>query len=367
MPASPDENGAPEPRYYGALLSLGKMLALPALGLPVLVVLFEADTLSVSGWLYAVSLFACGVGCWRGPPLARFRPGPGTVGALVFLAVGVARIASSGDDPRGHLTLEPRGESGRFISRLFEERDGAILGARMIAASGAVEGRELARLGEVMTAHYPRMDADGLALGTPILPTYLDLHTPEAFDGYTFEPEEPSTTALVFLHGSGGSFVLMCWQVARTATAAGLSAHCPAMAASGRWNTELGRAILDAQLDALRARGIERVVLAGLSNGALALSEMAPTLLTRRREAPSIVGLVLVSGVRWEAEPTSLPTLVLHGREDTMTHIEPARSYAEGATNVELVELPSGHFAILEDHERVEEALGAFLERRIMR
>ena len=50
-----------------------------------------------------------------------------------------------------------------------------------------------------------------------------------------------------------------------------------------------------------------------------------------------------------------------------MTRVEPARSYAEGAANVELVELPSGHFAILEDHERVEEALGAFLEGRIMR
>lgn len=367
MPPSPEENDAPEPRYYGPLLSLGKMFALPALGLPVLVVLFEADTLSISGWLYAISLFACGVGCWRGPPLARFRPGPGTIGALVFLTVAVARLASSGDDPRGHLTLEPSGESGRFLSRLFEERDGAILGARMIGAIGANEGEELERLGEVMTEHYPRMDAEGLALGTPILATYADLQSPEAFDGYVFEPNEPSTTALVFLHGSGGSFVLMCWQLARTATRAGLWAHCPAMSASGRWNTELGRAILDAQLDALARRGIERVVLAGLSNGALALSEMAPSLLARRHEAPRIVGLVLVSGVRWEAEATSLPTLVLHGREDTMTRVEPARSYAEGAANVELVELPSGHFAILEDHERVEEALGAFLEGRIMR
>ena len=250
MPPSPEENDAPEPRYYGPLLSLGKMFALPALGLPVLVLLFEADTLSVSGWLYAISLFACGVGCWRGPPLARFRPGPGTIGALVFLTVAVARLASSGDDPRGHLTLEPSGESGRFLSRLFEERDGAILGARMIGAIGANEGEELERLGEVMTEHYPRMDAEGLALGTPILATYADLQTPEAFDGYVFEPNEPSTTALVFLHGSGGSFVLMCWQLARTATRAGLSAHCPAMSASGRWNTELGRAILDAQLDA---------------------------------------------------------------------------------------------------------------------
>jgi hypothetical protein len=146
MPPNPDESDAPEPRYFGALFALGKMFALPALGLPVLVVLFEADTLSISGWLYAISLFACGVGCWRGPPRARFRPGPGTFGALVFLTVAVARLASSGDDPRGHLTLEPSGESGRFLSRLFEERDGAILERKRARAEGA--GHLLVDLGD---------------------------------------------------------------------------------------------------------------------------------------------------------------------------------------------------------------------------
>lgn len=348
-----------EPRHVGPLWALGKMLALPAIGVPLLVLAFEADTLSLSGWLYTASLLLCGIGLARAPRAPwRWRLGPSTIGALFFLVVAGSRIARP-VDPHAHLVLGPNAPS-RWSSRLFEERDAAILGARLLAASGAVEGRELARLGEVMADHYPRMPVD---LGTPILATYADHQRADGFDAFVFTPAHETTRALVFLHGAGGSFALLCWQVAHVAVEAGLEAHCPAMDGSGRWNTELGRSILDAELDALAARGIEQVVLAGLSNGSLALSRMTPSLLARRGDRPPrIASLILISGVAWDAEPTALPTLLLHGARDRMTPIAPARRYAEAA-GATLVELPSGHFALLEEHRRVEAALRAFLPR----
>ncbi len=325
------------------------------------VVLTVPDVLSPSGWVYVASIGLMGWGMVRGPHRgwpksvgeARSAVGPGTLGLLVFLGMALLKLEER--TPGAEPTLGPEGTRGRVLTRLFEERDGAVLGARWMSI--LLSGRELGGLGGVLAAHYPRMSADGVALGTAILPTYLGLQREAAFDLHVIEARGPRRPLeMVFLHGSGGSFSLLCWQVAIAVRDHGVRTSCPAMASSGDWAGRRGRPILEALLDQLGERPL---LIVGLSAGGLALSEMAPELVV---EHPNVVGLVLVSGTARDAEPTALPTLLLHGARDRMQSIETAEAYAARAPNARLVTLPSGHFALLEDHQTVEAELGRFVD-----
>ena len=348
-------------RGRGGLDDLLRMLSpLPFL-LVGAVVLTVPDVLSPSGWVYVASIGLMGWGMVRGPHRgwpksvgeARSAVGPGTLGLLVFL--GLARHTLAVRTPGAEPTLGPEGTRGRVLTRLFEERDGAVLGARWMSV--LLAGRELGGLGGVFATHYPRMSADGVALGTAILPTYLGLQREAAFDLHVIDPRGPRRALeVVFLHGSGGSFSLLCWQVAIAVRDHGVRTSCPAMASSGDWAGRRGRPILEALLDQLGERPL---LIVGLSAGGLALSEMAPELVV---EHPNVVGLVLVSGTARDAEPTALPTLLLHGARDRMQSIETAEAYAVRAPNARLVTLPSGHFALLEDHQTVEAELGRFVD-----
>ncbi len=321
-----------------------------------LVMIVVPDVLSWSGWGYALCVAAIGWGMWLGPPQrwpttaseARRFVGPGTLGLVLFITIASHRVGQHGEGAAP--TLGPSGERGRVLTRMFEEGDAAVLGARLLSIPLA--GHELGGLSAVLTEHYPRMRTDGVVMGTAILPTFLGMQRPDAFDDHVIDGRGSARdTTLVFLHGSGGSFSLLCWQVAIAVRDQGITTHCPAMGSSGLWASRRGRAILDALLSELDERPL---IIAGLSAGSLALSRIAPELAEAH---PNVVAFALISGVEYDAVPASLPTLVFHGERDRMTPIAPARSYAEGAANVSMVTVPSGHFAILEDHEALERAL----------
>lgn len=349
-----------EASWYGPLHGLTRTVSPFVILLAVAVILTEPDVLSPSGWVYALSTLAMGIGLLRGPVKrwpktlseARLLFGPGSLGLIAFVAMASWKLAerTPGAEPR----LGPHETRGRVVTRLFEERDAAVLGARWMVP--LVLGRELAGLHSALSEHYPRMTADGVALGTAILPTYLGWQNEDAFDLHVLEGRGPERDLdVLFLHGSGGSFSLLCWQVAISVRELGVRTHCPAMGPSGDWDGRHGRPILEAMLDRLADR---RLVVVGLSAGSLSLSVLGPELVEER---PNVVGLVLISGAERRAEPTALPTLLLHGTEDRMTRVEPARHYAERAPNARLVEMPSGHFALLDHHETVERELAAFV------
>mgnify|MGYP001577697252 CR=1 FL=1 len=130
---------------------------------------------------------------------------------LVTFALRVARV---GDTSRGRLIVLPAGSSARVVDRLFEERDAAVLGARLARSSGALFAPEGETFAALLTAQYDRLESDAPRLGTPIPATYLGLQTAGAFDTYVFDGDEPSDLAVVFLHGSAGSFLFNCWQIA---------------------------------------------------------------------------------------------------------------------------------------------------------
>jgi pimeloyl-ACP methyl ester carboxylesterase len=106
----------------------------------------------------------------------------------------------------------------------------------------------------------------------------------------------------------------------------------------------------------LHARGVEQVILAGLSNGGLGASQLGPHL--------PIAGLILISGAEHDAPSAGVPTLVIHGKHDTMTDPEEARRYAT-RHGAKYVEVDAGHFAMLVRAEEVDREIHDFVAARV--
>jgi fermentation-respiration switch protein FrsA (DUF1100 family) len=147
---------------------------------------------------------------------------------------------------------------------------------------------------------------------------------------------------------------------AQAAAAANLLTLCPSLGASGAWWEPSGEATLLATLDYAHAIGMNRVYLAGLSNGAAGASELA------LKHRARLKGLVLISGVRAQ-QPPALPVLIVQGAADQMMPASFARAYAKRDSAVSYRELPGGHLIFLSDHQRVRSLIAQFLgelERR---
>jgi pimeloyl-ACP methyl ester carboxylesterase len=273
-------------------------------------------------------------------------------------AEGAADSADLGRGRSTHADLS----GARFVDRYVDESDLAVAGTRALVATGMLhdDARELPG---AMRSAYARFRAEEGDVPSPVLATYLGLERASAFDLVLVDvdPRGPAAdAALVFLHGFGGGFDLPCWQLARAVGPLGVATVCPAIGWQGDWASPGGEATLRRTLEVLRARGIERVVLAGLSNGGLGASELAP------RMQGAFVGLVLVSGAERRAPPAGVPTLVLHGRHDTMTSFDDARAYAE-RTGARFVDLDAGHFAMLVRGAEVDRAIREFVAARLAR
>jgi pimeloyl-ACP methyl ester carboxylesterase len=129
---------------------------------------------------------------------------------------------------------------------------------------------------------------------------------------------------------------------------------CPSLDANAAWWTERGDHTFEKTLAYLRSRGINRVYLAGLSNGAAGASVLA------LRHERQLAGLVLVSGMRAE-RPPALPTLVVQGSRDSMTPAAFARAYAAKSARARYREIAGGHFVFLSKSELVRPAIADFL------
>jgi pimeloyl-ACP methyl ester carboxylesterase len=265
--------------------------------------------------------------------------------ALVALAglamvLGIAALRMSTADRTGMLRL-PAG-SPSHTGRLFEERDLALAGVLLSGPLHVLPRGELEGVLAATREAYSEMEADVGRVPTPVLHTSLLLQHPDGFDVVVFEPKAKTERALVFLHGYTGNTTLLCWLVAHPAAEAGLTTVCPSMDFIGRWASEPGERTLTATLAWLKARGVKRVVLGGLSNGGVGASVLA------EGHRSEIEGLLLVSGSAPESSPPVVPALLLHGSRDSMMTVEVAREFAARSGGLaRSVEVPEGHFALL--------------------
>lgn len=276
----------------------------------------------------------------------------GALAALAALVLVRWGITSSNERAR---VRTPGG--ARFVNAVVDEEDASRSATLLLPLTGFSRDPDLPRLGDAMKDGYARMRDDAGDVSSPVLATYLGLESPGAFD--TIAIGDPNAeTVLVFLHGFAGSFTLPCWQIGAAVRDLGVRTVCPATTWRGDWWSPDGERTLRAALAAERARGAKRFLLAGLSNGGIGASILAP------RMPGAFAALVLVSGADSSAPPAFIPTLVLQGTRDAMVSTAAVEQYAARA-NAERAYIDAGHFVLLVEHERAERAIARFVSKRV--
>jgi predicted esterase len=341
------------PRPSPAFVLLGIVVLAPAL-----LATLALDVLSWWGRAEWLAMMVLGVGLVSAPFRNQRGWGPSRTGAIAVALLLVARWIAGGVSPEARLLVLPAGHEARALDRIFEERDAAILGARLLSWVGAVDAPEFPALASLSATAYDDMELElGHRMGSVVLSTFFGHDTGDAFGAYVIEPDGPPRGSMVFLHGYGGNFVLHCWQLAVAARAAGMRTVCPSTEITGHWSSGHGERIARVALSWAR-RG-EVTILAGLSNGAIGASRLAPDL------DGDIDGLVLVSGVDPDAADPAVPTLVIQGDDDSMTPPENARAYRDAhAARVQYVEIDGSHLVLLEERQDVRAAITRFLVER---
>ncbi len=279
--------------------------------------------------------------------------------ALVLLTLTAAPEAGTPDPwPPIWMVRLPAGAKALEEPPPATERETVLAGVPFAANSGMLPQQETPRLAEALEAAYTELDAERGPFPTPVFHTLAGQQTPEGFDVLVLPPRKDAhpRAAALFLHGFGGNFTLQCWLFARAASEAGLLTVCPSMAVSGHWAGPEGQRIVKTALDWLGARGKDRVVLAGLSNGGAGASVLARTFERR------LVGAIAISGTEG-AGPWKLPMLVLHGTADPMASADNARRFAKAGPKRTWVPLPGGHFALLHERNPARDAILRWLRQ----
>jgi pimeloyl-ACP methyl ester carboxylesterase len=306
--------------------------------------------LSLSGWgwiVLALALFVTSLKLqWRSACRVAVAL------TVLFAAARIARPAS----PEAHVeTLHRDGRltASPWLDRLFDERDAAIVGSRLMVALGHVRAPEFGRLPDVIGVGLDRLEAAPAPAGSPVLTTLLGLEGPGGSTTTIFEPRVgQASVGVVFLHGYGGNFAVQCAVIARALPEAVVV--CPSTTFDGAWWSQDSRSIIEASRSALEARGVQRFVLAGISNGAAGVTVALPQLPGRFERA------VLISGIAPAAAAPPIPTLVVQGSSDGMMRTKTVRAWAR-AHGVPVRELPGTHFVLLEQEPLVAEALHSFV------
>lgn len=310
---------------------------------------------SWSTWVYLAALSLIAVGLIAAG-LAQDRVRIASRTGLALLALTLCIRTCSAESGNSITMTTTAGSSARWLTRIVDEADAALIGGRLAFWSGRVHDSDVPRVPAVMRAAYNKLRAAEGDVPSPVLTTYLGLQSPDGADVIVNGGIEQPRGALIFLHGFGGGFTLPCWQLAAAARQASLVTYCPSLGWRGDWWTERGRHTLEQTLALLRRRGIERVYLAGLSNGAVGATRLAPRLRGVLR------GLILISGAPRGGDAPGVPTLVLHGRHDQMASFDSARAYA-ARFSAAFVDLNAGHFALLLREEEAMSAIANWLKR----
>jgi fermentation-respiration switch protein FrsA (DUF1100 family) len=326
--------------------------------IPLLVVLFLLLTTPITfvGSLYLLACILIVTGMlsvpwWRHRSSTLFL-----LGVALFLATLALRLMFPPSGSRLVLTTFPSQSQPRWWNRLFNEQDVVLFGARLAPHLGLFSPAENNGLVTAFAETYRQMQ--GATPLSPFLMTYLNQQQPNTFDALIATPPAatPPTRAIVFLHGYGGNFTLQCWLIAHAGERVGALTICPSTGPAGDWWSPNGTAILQQTLNYLQQRGIERVYLAGLSNGGIGASRLAHGF------ESDLAGLILISGADPDAAITRLPVLVVQGKADERIARSVVERYvaAVGPSGRYLL-LEGDHFVLLKQAEQIQGVIADWL------
>ena len=321
------------------------------LGSAYLAILGLSAPFSPSGWseILALALLSIAFLMRKGRP-RRFL----AFAALgVFLIIFLIRLIAAGSGSMRLSTL-PGGATSRWLSRLIDEQDVSLLGARALIHLWHLKGAERDGLVRAMHDAYVEMHQEQAVVASPVLDTLLERQSAAAFDAVIIEPKEAPRAGLIFLHGYAGNFTLECWLVAKAAQSIGAVTVCPSVGFSGHWLNHDGEETLRDTIEYLHARGIQKLFLAGLSNGGLGASGLAP------RFAKELSGLIVISGSPSTGDGGGLPILIVQGEHDPNASAVTARGFA-ARTHATYQGYEGGHFVLMMRRLEVRKAIARWL------
>jgi hypothetical protein len=331
------------------LLAFGMLAAVPLL---VVLFLLPSTPITFVGSLYLLGSLLIVAGMISAPWRRRHSSALVLLGTGLILATFALRIVFPPSASRLVLTTFPDQSGPRWWNRILNEQDVVLFGARLAPSLGLILPAENTGLLPMLAAAYGKMrEATPLS---PFLMTSLNQQHPDAFDVLIAEPggNTPPRRGIVFLHGYGGNFTLQCWLMAHAADRIGALTICPSTRLSGDWWSPEGQAIVEQTLTYLRQRGIERIYLAGLSNGGIGVSRLA------HRFESLLAGLILISGADPDAPLTKLPVLIVQGKDDERIPTSTVERYVAAVGSASTYLLVEGdHFVLLRQADQVQGAI----------
>jgi predicted esterase len=279
---------------------------------------------------------------------------------IAFSTITFRTLFPSSGDQINLITLP--GPSGpRLLSRILNEQDVVLFGAQAAPSFGAISPSENESLDLKFPQAFRQMKAQGATPLSPFLTTYLNLQGPGRFDVVIAEPGSgtPPQNGIIFLHGFGGNFTVQCWLIAQAGDQIDALTVCPSTRVNGDWWSPQGQSILEETLTYLRQRGVERVYLAGLSNGAIGASRLAA------KYKDNLLGLILISGADPGATITELPVLVVHGKYDERIPVSLMEQYVSaGGPDVSYHLFEGDHFLLLKQADQVQAVIANWLKQQ---
>jgi len=276
------------------------------------------------------------------------------IGLIVLLFTMTLRMLLAAGGNNFSFYVEPDGNA-RWVDRLVDEGDLAILGSFAIRWTGFGREPAVEALPALMADAYQRMHRDQGEAPSPLIATLLGLQKADSFDIIQFGDLKKTQTVLVFLHGWPGGFTLPCWQVSQAAVKVNAVTVCPSMHWGADWRSPEGMRIIERTLSQLKDAGAKRIYLAGLSNGALGAAEFAA------KNKAGLQGLIFISGISSATPLVAIPTLVLNGKEDHRSSATQAKKYAEDVGG-KYIEFDAGHFAMLTRETEMQAAISYWLQ-----
>jgi hypothetical protein len=285
---------------------------------------------------------------------APWRPGPSSLlilaGCSIAFGTIAVRVLFPPSGARVNLMTLPSQSGPRLLNRILDEQDIVLFGTQVAPYLGGISSAEKKSLDIKFSEAFDEMKRQAVTPLSPFLTTYLNRQHPNGFDVVIAEPDsgiEPKT-GIIFLHGFGGNFTLQCWLMAQVGDQINAITVCPSTGPPGAWWNPHGQSILQATISYLHQRGVERIYLAGLSNGAIGASRLA------KQYKENLNGLLLISGADPGATITDLPVLLLHAKDDERIPVAMMEQYASAARpNVTYHLFEGDHFLLLKQADQV--------------
>lgn len=293
----------------------------------------------------------------------------GAIGILIFLGIISSALLDKNKYPlNGNFITSPREGSINAINRIIKEEDIVFLATRTLSLLLGLTPNESHGLLLPMEASYEEMRKQEGDYTSPLVASIIGLNNSNEHEALSFcggeckKKEVALSSAVIFLHGVGGNWSLICWTQARTVNNLGMLAVCPSLGPLGMWGSDSGEKIVSRTIENIKSKGIKRIYLSGISAGAVGVAELA------HKFQDQLDGVILLFGAHPDIDRTEIPTLLIYGANDerfTANIIEwVIKQREKKKPGLVYRKLDGGHFHIVKRPNEVTEIIETWLKER---